>query len=58
MVLSPGRLPPDERSESDWGEVAERVRLVLVPDLVWEELLAQFQRLRTYLDVAEVPVGT
>ena len=42
----------------DWGVVTTQVRLTLVPDLVEDELTAQLERLRPYLVVAEVPVGT
>ena len=36
----------------DWGEVAMEVRCWLLPDLVWHELLAEFERVRPYLEFA------
>lgn len=42
----------------DWRELASALRRALLPDLVRAELLAELERLRPYLDPAELPEET
>ena len=42
----------------DWREIALSIRRVLLPEVVREELLAEWERLRPHLEAAEVPLGT
>ena len=42
----------------DWREMALVLRRVLLPEVVYAELLAELERLRPYLEAAEAPLGT
>ena len=42
----------------DWGEAATLMRRVLLSEVVLAELLLEWERLRPYLEVVEVKVGT